>query len=226
MSTWISESWLRRGVLTSAACLLAACEPTAGGGAGDSQGANFLAQFGPSSKDTVPLKAARLAEGSVVVAAPEGYCIDPSSFRDRDGGAFALVASCQILSGGKEGISVPPVIMTVTIAPEGTAPAIPSSGALAIAVGMNSVAGKSDADGIAMVQVSDGGDGVFTGADPQFWRGALRLHSRLVGLALYAPEGSSFVGLDGEILLRRFAGRLKAQNPDPVTVATKSLPHR
>lgn len=211
----------RRVLVFVAAMALTACDPAATGQNSDA-GGNFLAQFQPRSQQTVPLRAARLAEGSVVVAAPEGYCIDPASFRDRAGGAFALLASCRILSGGTDGFSVPPVIMTVTIGPAGTAQSDPSAGTLAIAVGLGNVARKSDEGGLAVVQIAEGGDKVFNGADPSYWRGAMQLNTRLVGLALYAPEGSDYAGRDGADLLRRFASRLRAQNPAPVVVSTQS----
>jgi hypothetical protein len=58
-----------------------------------------------------------IAGGHVIVAGPEGYCIDGKSFSDKITGGFAMLASCASLTNGRVGGYVDPVIMTVTVLP-------------------------------------------------------------------------------------------------------------
>ncbi|MBC7133701.1 MAG: hypothetical protein H5U16_11415 [Roseovarius sp.] len=179
MSTWTSEVRAALGAL--AALLLAGC-------------------LAPAEQAPRPaIRQVAMGGGAVIVTAPRGYCVEPDSLR-RSAGRVALLASCERLTG-TPGIAVAPALMTVSVMPQGDAPA-PSPEGLARAVApAPAQAGGRDA-GLAYVQVMRGGDTVLPGGDPRHWRGAMAVAGQLVGLALYAPAGSALSGREGRDLLR------------------------
>jgi hypothetical protein len=154
--------------------------------------------------------------GAVILSTPRGYCVDPDSMR-RSSGRVALVASCERLTGAP-GIAVAPAVMTVSVVPQGDAPA-PSPEGLARAVAPARTGVGGTEAGLAYVQVMSGGEAVLPGGDPRHWRGARRVAGHLAGLAVYAPEGSPLAGPDGRHLLRELAGGLRAGTGAPVNRA-------
>lgn len=189
--------------LMGAACLvLAGCTPT------DTPGALSLAE-GASTSEPTPLLAARLARGQIVVSGPEGYCIDPTSLRSTAAGGFAAIASCNILSSGRGGPFVEPVLVTVTVsrATNGS----PSLTDLASAL-QTDLLQERDLSGLRVGQMVSGGEAAFAGSDPKHWRGAFVLDSHLVGVALYAPVGSPLIGAQGAAFLNTVSSRIRARS--------------
>ena len=190
------------GVALASAALLAGCDAT---GAGNSFG--FLAT--QESPGNLGLRSARLAGGAVVVSGPEGYCIDASTLRSTSAGGFAAIASCRILSNGSEGPIVEPALVTVTVS-RATGDA-PSPDALASALGTELLQNRR-LSAVTTGQMATGGETAFEGSDPRHWRGAFVLGDRLVGLALYAPQGSPLVGAQGAAFLNTVSSRIRANS--------------
>ncbi|AUC53383.1 dihydroxy-acid dehydratase [Sagittula sp. P11] len=155
---------------------------------------------GASTGSKPPLEKVSLAGGSVVVDGPEGYCIDPETSRSRNGQGVAVIASCYILSGGKAGYNVPPVIVTVTVGPKDPGGAVPDPAALAKAAGAPLLGAYED-DGLTLAHLGSGGDKMLSEGDQRYWRGAFLQGGHMVGLALYAPEGDAMAGRDGARML-------------------------
>lgn len=66
-----------------------------------------------------------VADGSVVVAAPSGFCVDEKASKDRRRGAFVLLAACGSITGSPEaGYPVEPALVTVAVGPEGSGDAL------------------------------------------------------------------------------------------------------
>ena len=166
----------------------------------------------------MPLAKASLAGGDVVVAGPEGYCLDPKTVQSRPGRGFALIASCRILSGGAVGTWAEPMLITVTVGPKGANDDLPSPEALAQAAGAGLLGGESSA-GFVTANLDRGGDTILEGGDQRHWRGAFVQNGHLIGLALYAPRDSAFAAQQGGTML----ARVKAQI---ATLSLQSAPTR
>ncbi|MFO7759446.1 MAG: hypothetical protein R6V26_13405 [Roseovarius sp.] len=192
----------RYGIAARAVCL-AACLP--------------LAACLASGEPEFPQKALRSVafhDGAVTVGGPRGYCIDRASISRDAGGRFALLASCESLTG-QPGITVAPAVMTVAVLPRGSAVAQPDATAMADALGPNAVLRTDEADGITLVQVANGGETVLPGGDPSHWRASMMINGHIVGLAAYGPNGGEIAGPRGRDLLRELAEALRAASaPD------------
>ncbi|MCR8549056.1 dihydroxy-acid dehydratase [Salipiger sp. P9] len=167
----------------------------------------------PEPQRPTPLARADLVRGDVVVAGPEGYCVDPVTLARRAGRDFAVIASCNILSGGKAGMFVEPMIMTVTVGGIDSAAALPAPSALALQAGQELIGG-STRDGLVAAQLAGGGTEVLEDGDPRYWRGAFLHNGRMIGLALYAPRGSFLAGADGREMLRAVQTRILRLSPE------------
>ena len=158
----------------------------------------------------------RAALGAVELTAPRGYCIDEGSLRRiGGGGGFALVASCESLTG-TPGLAVDPALMTVSVLARDAPAQAPVAARLAAAVAPAPVGATGEADGLAYAQVLEGGETILPGGDPKHWRGARVVGDRLVGLAVYAPADSPLGrgGAEGRRLLSALAAGLAARFPD------------
>ncbi len=170
--------------------------------------AAFFAGGGQSPRrGKPPLARVGLAGGDVVVSGPDGYCIDPATKRAGSEHGFAVIASCHILNGGRSGAHVPPMLLTVTVGPRGDTDDLPTPKSLAQAANARLLDSKVARDRVA-VHLDSGGDVMFDGSDTRYWRGAFVQGDRLVGLALYAPRGSSLAGAGGAGMLDRVKDRI------------------
>ncbi len=166
-----------------------------------------------SERAPTPLARVDLAGGDIVVAGPEGYCIDPETTQTRRGAGFAVIASCQLISQGRTGPSVPPAVVTVTAGPRGAATDLPSGAVLAEAA--NAVLlDSTQRDGLVTVHLASRGELPLGDGDTRYWRGAFSVNGRLVGLALYVPEGSALSGSRGERMLRQVTEQIRDLSPD------------
>lgn len=159
-----------------------------------------------------PLRKLPLAGGDVVLVEFDGYCIDPETWESRATNGFAIMASCNILSGGQSGANVAPLLLTVAVGPKGGG--LPSPQGLASSAEARLLEG-GDSDGVVLAHLDAGGDGIIQDGDPRHWRGAFLHGTRLVSLALYAPKGSAYSDARGGEFLRRAAGRISAASPKP-----------
>jgi len=170
-------------------------------------------EAGPRSE----VRRATLGSGGVVLTAPRGYCIDPASLRrSGGGGGFALLASCESLSG-VPGVAVAPALMTVSVLPREAGTPAPVAARLAAAVAPAPTDAIGEEDGLAYAHVLEGGAEVLPGGDPKYWRGARAMDDRLVGLAVYAPADSPLAAGAGRRLLSDLSAglALRADAPTP-----------
>lgn len=159
----------------------------------------FLA--GLTEKPSVaPLTRAKLAGGAVVVAGPADYCIDPKTVKTNANRSFAVVASCEILSQGKAGAYVEPVVMTVTVGRRGSQADMPTAGDLARALEAQLLAGGEE-NGLTLAHLDRGGEAGLKDGAASHWRGIFAQGDRMIGLALYAPKGSDYAGSAGKSML-------------------------
>lgn len=148
-------------------------------------------------------------DGAVTVDSPRGYCIDRASVRQDADGRFALLASCESLTG-KPGLGVAPAVMTVAVLPRTGETTPPDAAAMTQAVGPDTVRRAEEDDGITLVQVANGGEAVLPQGDPAHWRASMMLNGHVVGLAAYGPKDGEIAGPQGRELLRAFGATLRA----------------
>ncbi len=164
----------------------------------------------------------RLAGGVITVAGPDGYCIDPTTLRSTSLGGFAAIASCNIMSGGQDGPIVEPALMTVTVSP--AAGAAPTPADLADALGATLLQDR-ELSALAVGQMASGGESAFDGSDPRHWRGAFVIGRHLIGVTLYAPQGSPMLGAQGAAFLNTVSSAIRANAvPDARASAEQSQP--
>lgn len=170
-----------------------------------------------------PLAKAELAGGDIVVAGPDGYCVDPTTLQNRSQRGFAIIASCNILSAGRLGAPVAPMLVSVTIGPRGDQTDLPKPSQIAAAAGAP-LLGAETSDEFVVAHLATGGEGYLSGGDMRHWRGAFVLNGRIVGLALYAPKGSALAASSGGDMLGRVKTRIAVQSgagAAPIATAAK-----
>jgi len=160
------------------------------------------------------LRAVALYDGAVIVTAPPGYCIDRRSVRRGADGRFALLASCESLTGMPD-LAVEPAVMTVSVLPRADRAERPSLDAMSRAFGPDSVRRAEDGDGITLLHVAQGGDAVLNGGDPAHWRAGTVINGHLVGLAAYGPKNGTVAATGGRTLLRDLAAAMHDASPGP-----------
>jgi hypothetical protein len=155
------------------------------------------------------LHAVALFEGDVVVAGPEGYCIDQSSLKQRVQGSFVLLASCESLTG-KRGRQVPPAVMTVLVLPQSAGAGLPKPADLAGALTPIEAVARKD---LSLVYLPRGGDDYVPGGDPKHWRAGMVVNGHMIGLAVYGLKGSAASKATGKRLIMGLAARIRRKSP-------------
>ncbi|MGP6087803.1 dihydroxy-acid dehydratase [Antarctobacter jejuensis] len=220
-----------RLILSAATALvLAGCQAPQSGtkpdaGAAEARARKGLAAFfarpdQSSETPKAPLKKAGLAGGDVIVAGPDGYCIDPQTKRAGPERGFAVIASCHILNGGKTGAHVSPMLVTVTVGPRGDTGDLPTPQALALASEATLLDWNIARDRVS-AHLDSGSNVMFEGADTRYWRGAFLQGERLVGLALYAPKGSNLADSGGAEMLGRVKDAIARNSASPQRSASQ-----
>lgn len=155
------------------------------------------------------LRKARLARGQVLVAPPDGYCVDGDSLKDR-GSGFALVAPCSLLTARVQANDVLPALMTVsTNRGEGLPTALELASELPDAEIIDAIDGK----GITLLHLDGAVPSIMANADSRHWRGVISVNGHLVALGLFAENGSPLTGKEGIVAITTLAENIRAQSP-------------
>lgn len=157
-----------------------------------------------------PLTRIALSDNGVTVYAPPGYCIDRRSLRRSSEGDFAVLARCDTVGATGDYLAYDLAIVTITtrIAAEGAAAPTPT--ALAGLSPAHRMLSQINARGVAIVRL-EGEDSEIGGVSTIHWRAAFNENGHIVGLALYAPEGSPLLGRAGQSMLRKLAERIRME---------------
>ncbi|GAA6189669.1 hypothetical protein [Litorivita sp. NS0012-18] len=194
---------------------LSGCISPLAGGAGG--GVSFASRSGDDAFDAPARKVrarADIVRGAVVVQGPKGYCIDAKSLTSGGiSGGFALLASCESLLGRPAEWPVLPAVMTVTVLPYSLIPVQPRAHEMAAALAPHRALDQINGDGLTIVHLATGGEGLSPKVDPKHWRGAMVINGHMIGLAVYAPKGSDLSGKDGLDLLGKLAETLREASP-------------
>ncbi|WP_113911108.1 hypothetical protein [Roseovarius dicentrarchi] len=167
---------------------------------------------GSGAKPAEAQRSATFYRGKVVVAGPQGYCIDPKSVQRKTASGFALMASCGHLSAAPGGY-VPAAVITASVLPYDADAQAPTAARLAAPWVDVGVGQQIDAGEIALIQVERGGDSLLPAGDPRHWRGAMLVNGHLIGLALYGDTGANVAGDQGRTLLMETAQAIRSASP-------------
>lgn len=165
-------------------------------------------------------------EGDLRVAAPRGYCIDPSSRQEKDDSALLLAGRC----AGETG--APPALLTATIGPAGSAIGIdPATDSAEIAAFFTSDRGRAaisrrgrakdvtiaqmtEQSGALLLRLTDSGQaGNNAQVQAESWRALLPLDGRLVTLTVSGVQAAPLSAEAGHRLIGDFATAMRRANP-------------
>ena len=168
-----------------------------------------------------------VADRSVIVAGPPGYCVETAATRETGTGAFVLLGSCASIEGSPRAPrpSVP-AVLTASVAAEGAGVA-PSPDDLAAFfrsdAGRAALARDGQAGSVRVLDVrktaealyihaSDSSDGSVAGLAQDYWRGVFSLGGRLVTVTVVGFADSPLGETVGLATLDAFAARIQAEN--------------
>lgn len=191
MSIWTFRSL----IALSAALLLLGCDELEG-----QLSSPFAASRG--------LTQAPLAGGAVQLVAPVGYCVDRRSLRRSNDGGFALLARCDTMGGPSSSRRYDLALMAVTTRPAKPSTQPPTIEGLVRAAAPSRVIGRAGNRELPIVLL-DGGPPIQPAVSSRHWRGAFLLNEQIIGVSLYAPEGSPALDRKGAELIGELAVRTR-----------------
>jgi len=199
-------TWISRLSVILAALFLAGCDEATGLPFATEPGAASDGNGGRARTAMV-----KLAGGEILLAAPDGYCIDRRSVRFGRKAGFAVMARCDTL--GVRGFfgAYDLAIITIATQPALDSAALPTPAQVAGSAGSAGplrVLAKSSRNGLSLVRLG-GGTPPVDGVSDVYWRGAFVVNGHLVGVSLYAPENSPVLRDEGAVLLREMAYRTR-----------------
>lgn len=146
-------------------------------------------------------------DGQLILAAPSGFCFDAQMEQHTGSGGFALLARCERLGTFGRFRTGDGAMLTATVGAVAANTPPPSADALrsAFATSRSSarVLETRNDGGVPLVKLHLTGHSA-EGASGTHWRGAFVVHGHLVSIALYAPDGSGYLGESGARLIREF----------------------
>lgn len=172
-----------------------------------------------STTGTAALRQAVLADGAVVLRPPSGYCIDARSLSDRPRAGFALIGSCASLTGEATGVFVEPAIISISLSPAVEGATTTDSRAFQQALGRGRIIKAVSSDDLSLLQV-EGGASIPPSADQRHWRGLMVVEGQVLGLALYAAQGSPMIDDQGMRLLVSLADGIRRDSPARTVAAS------
>lgn len=170
-----------------------------------------------------------VADRSVIVAGPPGYCIDQGLSRMGDGAAFVLLGSCASIEGSAD-TPMPraPAILTVSVSEAAVAPLEIEvlRAYLATRDGKAALSRSGDpdsvriletrtSDGVLYIHARDLSAGVAPGMSDTYWRALFELNGRLVTASVIGLEQRPITPDAGLATLRALTERLRRENARP-----------
>lgn len=168
----------------------------------------------------------RVLNGAMTVAAPAGYCVDPSARRSSAQGDFVLFGSCAAISGDAAAPRAPyPAMLSATIGPKAAAPLVRSFPAFEAffhsAPGRAAIARSGLAKDVDILAVRQVGDmmvlkirdrSVSGGApvSPVYWRAIADFDGHIAALSVLPQRGAAMSDAAQIALLGRFEGTIRA----------------
>lgn len=161
--------------------------------------------------------------GDVVLAAPPGFCEDPSATRKERATAFVLFGSCKAITGAGRRPAAP-AILTAAVSRSAGSLSASEFGQLAAYLetdeGRSALSRSRESAGVEvetilqsgdliLVRARDGGDQAM---DPGFWRAIFPQSGALVTLTVSSLAESPVPAATGQALATDFVAAIKAVN--------------
>lgn len=223
MSTWISDP-ARAGRPVAAGLALFALAGCQGGGPGATAGFGGLA-----FSRAAPQKVA-VADDTVAIAGPRGFCVDRTATRDGDAGAFVLMASCAAITGRRNApVPATDALLTASVAGNPGPGGTPEDRALVLARFFSSDEGRAalardgradsvvveqmfDRDGLFLLRARDRSAGLDAGLRDDYWRAIFDVNGRIVTASVVGFDARPISDAAGLAVLRDFAARIRAES--------------
>jgi hypothetical protein len=216
MSTWISDDWRAAAPLALglAALSLAGCAD------GTGPGGLVVGRAAPQSM--------RVAQESVAILGPSGFCIDRAASHDGDEGAFVLLASCAAISGAGAA-PASPMLLTASVAPQPGPGGRPEDRAAVLArffasdegraaLARDGIAGNVvidrmfEHDGLFLIHARDRSGGLGPGLRNEYWRAIFDVNGRMVTASAVALDRLPVADETSLAMLRQFADRIRDES--------------
>ena len=175
-----------------------------------------------------------VADNSVRVAGPPGYCVDPSSSKEEDGRAFVLLASCASIANNRRATAPQiPALLTASVSvdqstiidrfmehlPDFLATnkgrAVMARDARASSV---EVLETTPADGALIVRLRDSSPNATPGLNPEYWRAFFSLNGRIVTLSVFEFANRPLGETQARRTLQAFVDRVRRESENGVAL--------
>ncbi|MGC9418127.1 MAG: hypothetical protein ACP5EN_04060 [Rhodovulum sp.] len=247
MPTWISDP-RRAGRPVLAGLVALALAGCVGGGPQATAGLGGLLQ-----SRAAPQKVT-VADDTVAIAGPRGFCIDRTATRDGGQGAFVLMASCAAISGRRNApVPATDALLTASVAANPGPGGTPEDRALVLARFFGTEEGRAalardgrassvevvemfDRDGLFVLRARDRSAGLGAGLRDDYWRAIFDVNGRIVTASVVGFDDRPISDKAGLAVLRDFAARIRTESaglapgaaapdaPAPATPAEAPVP--
>ncbi|MEP3916940.1 hypothetical protein [Ascidiaceihabitans sp.] len=199
------------------------------------------------TRHTTGLRSVAVADKSVVIGGPDGYCIDKTASRLRGDTAFILLGSCTIISGDDhDAVPQVPGILTASIDQKSAATVTPrlldqfagfvisDAGRAVLArdgrtesVTVQGVLRERDA---VLIHLTDTSAFQIPGIEPTYWRGIFALNGRLISASVLGFQDHPLGPTEGLATLEAFLEQIRTKTSLPLVaadgVAKEPIPKR
>lgn len=193
----------------------------------------FLALGGCVSSLTAPQvtsasNAAReiaVADKSILISGPKGYCIDPAATRDAAGGAFVLLGACGALDGQGGGADAGLLLASLTAAGQGRVKGATDQLVTYFASpeGRAALSRSGDAEAVKLLDHRVEGDALYlhlrdtsqaslAGVAPEYWRGMFDVNGHIATVSVMDFAQAPSEASDGLQRARAFRRKIRAAN--------------
>lgn len=183
-----------------------------------------------------------VADDSVVVAGPPGYCVDRTAMRETAQGAFVLLGSCASLSGDAQRPAPRvPGVLTVSVSGQ------PGDGAALDAPfprldsflrserGRRALSRGGDPSTVEILEIRQVPDALLihardsaaseiAGIEDEYWRALLDVNGRMVTVSVTGFEARPMSPDAGRATLEALAERIFRENAGPTVATRRRLP--
>ena len=164
----------------------------------------------------------------IIIAGPQGYCIDQPAARDGAAGAFVLLGSCAAIAGtAAAGEPMAPAVLTASVSPAGAQPVEPQMAALNAffrsPAGRGALSRSGRAASVAVTRAW-GSDGVFYIAaqdrspsgvqklQGELWRAVFDVKGHIVTLNVTGVQARPLSAAAGKATLEAFVRQVRREN--------------
>ena len=181
-----------------------------------------------------------VAQESVVIAGPPGFCVDLTATRDSKAGAFVLLGSCASIANNAK-IAAPrtPGVLTASVSAESGSRIATSVSRLDAFFksesGRAALARDGQAESVRILATRKRGDAFYIrardtsrnavpGISQEYWRGLFNVEGRIVTVSVVGFKNKPMSQTDGLAMLDAFAAKIRSENVSRLRVSTRGAP--